>query len=195
MKKHQIEWVLEDLRCRGNLGKRLSSCINGLDFKKAKFFPSEVEECDFRYAVPFKSKSFVGFNNFVDMLVCGLRFRPSSFCLFYECDFQRGDPCVIECPISKVFLGQEVYYLIDSDMGKDEVVRVVEKASKNLFMCEFCWGREKWCNGLNFLSGCDVDFLLANALVSVAFGICDDEGYLQVPFNRQADMLQNPILK
>ena len=114
--------------------------------------------------------------------VKGILRKPKAFCLFRECDFKRHDPCMQDVVYNMVYVGEDIFYLLDGSSADELVVDTINKASRFMLMCEFDGCAQRIRKGGDVSYG-ELEAMM-DQLVSVAFGIFDDEGYCWVPLRR-----------
>ena len=81
-----------------------------------------------------------------------------------------------------VYAGEDIFYLLDGSSADEIVVETIKTASKFMLMCEFDGCAQRIRKGEDVSYG-ELEAMM-DQLVSVAFGIFDDEGYCSVPLRR-----------
>jgi len=177
----KIDFLADFLSGSGEIGKILLRQKGRFDYDASSVFPAGANNLDFRWGLPPDNDFGYAFADF-EKAVKGILRKPKAFCLFRECDFKRHDPCMQDEVCNMVYAGEDIFYLLDGSSADELVVKTIKKASKFMLMCEFdgCVQRMR--------KGGDVSYgeleAMMDQLVSVAFGIFDDEGYCSVPLRR-----------
>ena len=178
-----IHWIVDGLKDYGRFGEMLVPHKDGLDFSRAEIFPEEVSSLNFRWGIPpdFKTKPGGGYLRFVGTLRKDILEKDDVVCLFHECDFRRGDPCMEDDPLDKIYVDDDIFYRIDSQTSEEMILETVHDSSKFMLMFEYS-GCARQLSGRESLTYDEVAAMTAH-MISVTFGICDDEAYCRVPFS------------
>ena len=180
--QNQIEWVLDFLIGSGPLGGFLFSRKDALDFSLAKVFPRAAQEREFQWGLPVGKEFCGGWVDFMSEIIRRMNDN-SAFCLFRECDFKKGDPCMEHEKTPMVFVEDDIYYILDSASNEAQMKETINIANRFMLMCLINGDECKWKNGEN-VTYKQFEHLLGR-LLAIAVGVCDDEGVCYIPYDAE----------